>query len=87
MIANVKAKRHGRVDFRVVDLLGRLLMKTCVVSLDLVQIIRHRVLRIVRIQKDQAIFLHAHQIVGLFRTTADDATVQLLHEKGLDWAK
>ena len=87
MVANVETEGHGRVDLRVVDLFGRLLVEADVALFDLVEVVGYGGERVVGVKEDEAVLLHADKVVGFFRPTADDATVKLLHEEGLDWAE
>ena len=87
MVANVETEGHGRVDLRVVDLFGRLLVEADVALFDLVEVVGYGGERVVGVQEDETVLLHADEVVSFFRPTADDAAVELLHEERLDWAE
>ena len=60
MGSNVEAESHGRVDLRVVDFLGRLLVETDMALLDLVEVVGDGGKGVVGVQEDEAVLLHAH---------------------------
>ena len=87
MVSNVEAKGHRWVDLCVVDFFSWLLMEADMIFLDWVQIKRHSRQSIMRVQKYQVILLHPNEVVGFFRAASNYATVQLLHEEGLNRAE
>jgi len=83
MVSDVKCKRHGRVDLRIVDLFGCLFVVVHVVLFYLVQVVGHRRQCVVRVQENQIVFLHPYKVVGFLGAASDNAAVELLHEEGL----
>ena len=83
---HIESKCHGWLDLRVMDLLCICLM----VRPQHVLFNRHpiewnRCLRVVRVQEDHAVLLHACQVVSFLWSASDYSTVQLLHEEGANW--
>ena len=84
MCADVEAEGHCRVYFGEMNLLGGLFVTVQVLSLDLGQVIWHRVHRVMRVQKDQELALDPDEVVSFLWTASDDSNVKFAFEKMFD---
>ena len=87
VITNIEAESHSWVDLCIVNLLCSFLVVINMILLDSVQIVRYRRPSVVRVEENQTVLLHAYQEVSLFGSTTNDATIEILHEEGLNWAE
>ena len=80
VISDVEAKGHRRVNLGEVNLLGVAFVIVEVAAFDLASVAWDGIFGMVWIQEDEALLLHAQQVVSLFRPASDDANIQLAPE-------